>query len=101
MTDSYKIKNSVLEWLNIIEMKKFVDDVMFLRMKMTLTIWQHNNTIEKRFWFQEALSTLERLHQEDEGEQFAPTPYWKNKQWKSASSSSSTWWEWQDSWWSS
>ena len=38
MTDSYKIKNSVFERLKIIEMKKFVDDGMLLRMKITLTI---------------------------------------------------------------
>ena len=38
MTDSYKIKNSVFEWLKIIEMKKFVDDVFLLRMNITLTI---------------------------------------------------------------
>ena len=44
MTDSYKIKNSVFEWLKIIEMKKFVDDGMLLRMKITLTIWQYKNT---------------------------------------------------------
>ena len=50
--------------------------------------------------FKQPLSTLKRLHQEAGAEQFAPTPYWKNKQWKSASSSSSTWWQWQDSWWS-
>ena len=44
MTDSYEIKYSVLEWLNIIEMKKFVDDGMLLRMKITFTIWQQKNT---------------------------------------------------------
>ena len=70
--------------------------------------WLHLNKsgsdtlqLRKRSDFKQALSTIERLHQEDGGEQFAPTPYWKNKQWKSASNSSSTWWEWQDSWWSS
>ena len=41
MTDSYKIKNSVIEWLKIIEMKIFVDDGMLLRMKITLAIWPH------------------------------------------------------------
>ena len=35
MTDSYEIMNSVSEWLNIIEMKKFVDDGLFLQMKIT------------------------------------------------------------------
>ena len=70
--------------------------------------WLHLNKsgsdtlpLRNRSDFKQALSTLERLHQEDGGEQFAPTPYWKNKQRKSASSSSSTWWEWQDSRWSS
>ena len=46
--------------------------------------------LRKRSDFKQAVSTLERLHQEDGGEQFATTPYWKNQQWKSASSSSST-----------
>ena len=57
--------------------------------------------LRKRCDFKQALSTLERLQQEAGEEPFVPAPYWKNKQWKSASSSSSTWWKWQDSWWSS
>ena len=57
--------------------------------------------LRKRSDFKQAMSTLERLHQEAGEEQLAPTPYWKNKQRKSAQSSSSTWWNWQDSWWSS
>ena len=44
MTDSYEIKNSVIEWLKIIETKIFVDDGMLLRMKISLTIWPHKNT---------------------------------------------------------
>ena len=44
MTDSYEIMNSVFEWLNNIEIEKFVDDGMLLRMKITLTNWQHKNT---------------------------------------------------------
>ena len=47
MIDSYEIKNSVFEWLNIIEMK-FVDDGMLLTMKITLTSWQYKNTSIKR-----------------------------------------------------
>ena len=54
----------------------------------------------KRSDFQQALSTLKRLHQEAGGEQIEPVSYWKYKQWRSASSSSSTWSQWQDSWWS-
>ena len=96
-------------------MKKFVDGGMFLQMKITLIICQKKNkyfNYKSKWWlhlnksgsdtlplrkcsdFKEASSTLGRSHQEDGGEQFAPTPCWKNKQWKSASSSSSTWWEW-------
>ena len=47
MTDSYEIQNSVVEWLKI-ETKNFVDDGMFLRMKITLTIWLHKNTLSIR-----------------------------------------------------
>ena len=69
--------------------------------------WLHLNKsgndtqpLRKRSDFKQALSTLRRLHQEAGGEQIEPVPYWKYKQWRSASSSSSTWWQWQDSWWS-
>ena len=48
MTDSYEIKNSVIKWFKIIETKIFVDDGMLLRMKITLTIWPHKNTLSIR-----------------------------------------------------
>ena len=51
------------------------------------------NTTEpmrKRSDFNQALSTLSRLHREAGGKQLRPTPYWKYQQWKPASSSSST-----------
>ena len=48
MTDSYEIMNFVSEWLNIIEMKKFVDDGMFLQMKITLVTCQKKNTSTTR-----------------------------------------------------
>ena len=57
--------------------------------------------LRKRSDFKQALSTLKRLHQEAGGDQLEPIPYWKYKQWRPASSSSSTWWQWQESWWSS
>ena len=70
--------------------------------------WLHLNKsgsdtqpLRKRSDFKQALSTLERLHQEAGEEQFVPTYSYKQKQWQSASSSSSTWCKWQDSWWSS
>ena len=57
--------------------------------------------LRRRSDFKQALSTLGRLHQEAGGEQIQPIPRSNNKQLKLASSSSSTWWEWQDSWWPS
>ena len=47
--------------------------------------------VRKRSDFKQALSTLERLHQEAGGDQLEPIPYWKCKQCRPASSSSSTW----------
>ena len=48
--------------------------------------WLHLNKsgsdtlpLRKRSDSKQALSTLERLHQEAAEEQLAPTPYWKNK----------------------
>ena len=81
-------------------MKKFVDDGMFLQMEITLIICQKKNTsttrnkwwlhlnksdsatlpLRKRSDFKQALSTLERFNQKDGGAQFAPTPFWKNKE---------------------
>ena len=103
MTDSYEIMNSVSEWLNIIEMKKFVDDGMFLQMKITLIIcqkkeyfcyknkwWLHSKKsgsdtlpLRNRFDIKQALSTLERLQQEAGEEPFLPTYSYKHKQWQS------------------
>ena len=75
-------------------MKKFVDDGMFLQMEITLIICQKKNTsrlhlnksgsdtlpLRERSDFKQALSTLERLHQEDGGDQFAPTYSYMHKQ---------------------
>ena len=57
--------------------------------------------LRKRSVFKQALSTLKRLHQEAGGDQLEPIPNWKYKQWRPASSSSFTWWQWQEPWWSS
>ena len=48
--------------------------------------------------FKQALSTLQRLQQEAGEEPHVPTYSCKQKQWE-ARSSSSTRWNWQDSWW--
>ena len=57
--------------------------------------------LRNRSDFNEALSTLNRLHQESGERQLWPMPFWKYQQWHQSSSSSSTWWQWSDSWWSS
>ena len=57
--------------------------------------------LRNRSDFKQALSTLERLHHEAGEEPYVPTYSNRHKQWQLAQSSSSTWWNWQDSWWSS
>ena len=57
--------------------------------------------VRKSSDFNQALSTLNRLHQEVGGQQLGSIPYWKYKEWRPASSSSSSWWQWRESWWSS
>ena len=57
--------------------------------------------VRKRSDFNQALSTLNRLHRESGGQQLRPMPYWKYQQRQPLSSSSSTWWHWRESWWSS
>ena len=47
--------------------------------------------------FKQALSTLHRLQREAEEDPQVPTYYNRSQQW--AQSSSSTWWNWQGSWW--
>ena len=103
--DSYEIQNSVIEWLKIIEKKKFVDDGMLLRMKITLTIWLNKNTFFYNNWwlrsnkqgsnivsvtyrpdFKQALSILQQLKQ------------YSHRNQKIVQSSSS-WWNWQGLWW--
>ena len=57
--------------------------------------------LRNRSDFNEALSTLNRLHQESGERQLRPMPFWKYQQRHQSSSSSSSWWQWSGSWWSS
>ena len=57
--------------------------------------------LRKRSDFNQALSTLNRLHREAGGQQLRPMHYWKYQKRQPSSSSSSTWWQWSASWWSS
>ena len=112
MIVSCEIMFSVNGCSKTIEMKMFVVNWTILQNKITPIECQNQNTIttgkiggppskksgntteplRKRSDFNQALSTLNRLHQEAGGQQLKPMPYWKYKQWKPASSSSSTWW---------
>ena len=47
--------------------------------------------------FNDALTTLNRLHQESGERPLRPLPYWKYQERQSSSSSSSGWWQWSDS----
>ena len=74
------------------------------RQNWWISLNKSGNTTEpmrKRSNFNQALSTINRLHREVGGRQLRPTPYWKYQPWKSSSSSSSSWWQWSESWWSS
>ena len=53
--------------------------------------------LENRSDFNEALSTLHRLHQESGERQLRSVPFWKYQYWHQSSSSSSSWWQWSDS----
>ena len=62
-----------------------------------------NEPMKLRSDFSEALTKLHRLHHHESGEErLAPIPFWLYQKWHPSSSSSSTfWWQWNDSWWSS
>ena len=57
--------------------------------------------VRDRSDFNDALTTFNRLHQESGEHQLKPVPFWKYQKWHRSSSSSSSWWQWSDSWWSS
>ena len=66
--------------------------------------WLHSNKqgsntvrLRHRSDFKQELSTLHRLQREAEGDPQVPTYSNRSQQW--AQSSSSTWWNWQGSWW--
>ena len=54
--------------------------------------------VEHRSDFKQALSTLQQLKQKEEGALQTSTNSPRNQQW-AKSSSSSSWWSWQGSWW--
>ena len=56
--------------------------------------------LKDRSDFNDALTTLNGLHQESGERQLRPVPFWKYQHWHQSSSSFSSWWQWSDSWWS-
>ena len=77
----------------------------YFRYRKNWWISLHNSgktgPLKDRSDFNDALTTLNRLHQESGERQFRPVPFWKYQKWHQSSSSSSSWWQWSDSWWSS
>ena len=117
MIDSYEIMFSVIQnnrdedvcraWDDLAEQdhtyRMSESEYFHYRQNWWISLNKFGNTTEplrKRSDFNQALSTLNRLHREAGGRQLRPTHYWKYQQ-KPASSSSSTWWQWRESWWSS
>ena len=62
---------------------------------------ENTGLLRNRSDFNEALSTLNRLHPESGEGPLRPLPYWKYQERHPLSSSSSSWWQWSGSWWSS
>ena len=61
-----------------------------------------NAPMKLRSDFREALTKMHRLHRESGEERLAPILFWQYQKWHSSSSSSSTSWkQWNDHWWSS
>ena len=61
-----------------------------------------NAPMKLRSDFSEALTKMHRLHRESGEERLAPILFCQYQQWHPSSSSSSTsWWRWNDHWWSS
>ena len=76
------------------------EEYIFYKNKWWLHLNKSGNDtlpLRKRSDFKQALSTLNRLHQESGEVPFVATYSYKHKQWQSAQSSSSTWCNWQDS----
>ena len=69
-----------------------------------ISLKKNGNTTEplrNRSDFNEALSTLNRLHQEFGERPLRPLLYWMYQERHPSSNSFSSWWQWSGSWWSS
>ena len=65
---------------------------------ISLNTYGKNEPMKLRSDFSEALTKLHHLHRESGEERVAPIPSWQYQKWhRSFSSSSTSWWQWNDS----
>ena len=69
--------------------------------KITLNKFGRNAPMKLRSDFREALTDMHRLHRESGEERPEPIPFSQYQRWHSSSSSSTSWWQWNEHWWSS
>ena len=118
---SRTIQHFVSRYSALIELKKYASRWTRTRRKVSPIVCRKTSTLDtkKNWWislntsgrnepmklrsdFNNALTKLHRLHRESGEERLAPIPSWQYQKWHPSSSSSSTsWWQWKDSWWSS
>ena len=60
-----------------------------------------NAPMKLRSDFREAVTIMHRLHRESGEERPEPIPFHQYQRWHSSSSSSTSWWQWNENWWSS
>ena len=117
---SRTIQHFVNRYSALIELKKYASRWTGTHRKISPIEWRKMRTFDTKKWwislstsgknesmklrsdFNEALTKLHRLHRESGEERVAPITSWQYQKWHPSSSSSTTsWWQWNDSWWSS
>ena len=68
---------------------------------ITLNKSGRNAAMNLRSNFREALTDMYRIHRESGEERLKPIPLYQYQRWHSPSSSSTSWWQWNEQWWSS
>ena len=69
--------------------------------KISLNKSGRNAPMRLRSDFREALTNMQRLHRESGEERPEPILLYQYQRWHSSSSSSTSWWQWTENWWSS
>ena len=68
---------------------------------ITLNKSGRNSPMKRRSDFREAVTDMHRLHRESGEERPEPILLYQYQRWHSSSSSSTSWWQWNEHWWSS